>query len=81
MSRIYEALQKAEQERLAEHPADTRESTQRTPAQPLAAESFSSTAVAEPESIEPIVPETAVPAKYAPATVTTSAAVSGNDPK
>lgn len=68
MSRIYEALQKAEQERLADHPADARESAQRTPAQPLAAESFSSTAVAEPEPIAPVTPPaTALPAKYAPA--------------
>src|SRR6185312_4745465 len=80
MSRIYEALQKAERERLAEHPADAHESAQRTTAQPLAAESFSSTAVAEPEPIAPDAAPLAPPqARYAPASDPLIAPASGNE--
>lgn len=72
MSRIYEALQKAESERRSERNPDLnpdqREPEPRTPEQTVTAESLASAVVAEPEHIRPVAIPAAVPTpRYAPA--------------
>lgn len=70
MSRIYEALQKAESERAL----DKREHEPRTPEQPALAESPAQTAVAEAEYNQPAAAPVATPStKYVPATISASA--------